>query len=151
MLIYTTGEKKYSEAINLLQSENTFDLNHPHSVTLFSQTLLPSGFSAIRALCMQWWTPKDIYDQVRESNPAYGEQKWEEDWEIIAKIPSLRELRVLLCDQDGVREFERDLLTPLLCVRDVEIYDVIVSRPDTVSIETEIGVLPLSKLIRAES
>ena len=119
-------ENRYSEAIEFLYAENTFDFNHPQSITHLSQTVTPHRFSLITAIRLNWWTPERLFSPTRPLESADVARMWVDARFIVARMPSLRELRILMCDGRGLVSFEEQFLSPLMGVQQVEIFEVFV-------------------------
>ena len=113
-------ENSYSEAIEVLYAENTFDFNHPQSITHLSQTVTPHRFSVITAIRLHWWTPERLSSPTRPVESANVARMWGDACTIVVRMPSLRELRIVMCDGRGL------VSCPLMGVQQVEIFEVFV-------------------------
>ncbi|CAI6333967.1 unnamed protein product [Periconia digitata] len=127
----------YSEAIEYLYTTNCFSFYDLDCLRYFSCTTLPSRFSLIRTLDIEWCLTWPIYDPVAQSflltspalYPPHDEATWEETWRVIAAMPNLNFIRVSLLYFDGFRDrrCERKMLAPMRKVTRPKVFEVHVS------------------------
>jgi hypothetical protein len=119
---------RYSEAIPILYSTNTFSFIDLDCLRYLSATILPSRFQAIKKLEIEWYLTWPLYDDFAQRMlfstslyPPHDEATWEEIWRIIAGMAGLQKLRVELNYFDGFRddECENKMLAPLRQVKGV--------------------------------
>ena len=83
----------YSEAINLLYSESTFNFHGPECIIKLPRLLLPQRINAIRDLDFVWL----LRDPPASSKPTHRDwREWSEVWEEIARMRGLKKLHVKL-------------------------------------------------------
>lgn len=93
LALLKTCRQIYIEAIDILYTTNTFDINHLSTFISFSQTIRSQRLGAITSLHMYW----DLgYNFVR-----YGSKKnyqdWNTFWHVVAtQMPGLRDLDICL-------------------------------------------------------
>jgi hypothetical protein len=125
---------RYSEAIDILYTANTFSISDLDCLRHFSLT---PRFPLIRTLDIEWCMTWPIYDPVSQAlfrrtltlYPPHDEATWEDTWRIVSQMPQLHFLRVNLLYFDGLRhpESEEKMLRPLFKIRRPETFEVHVS------------------------
>ncbi|KAI9844028.1 MAG: hypothetical protein M1837_005963 [Sclerophora amabilis] len=95
-----TCRQVYHEAIEIIYSDNVFDVKRPDCILFLSSTILPHRLNAIRSLRIHWYFSWPLYVAVpggrRKHYPPYDEATWERTWEIIADMEGLQYIRVLM-------------------------------------------------------
>jgi len=116
--ILRTCRLVYTEAIDVLYSKNTFDVNGPETMISLSQTLLAHRLDAIRSLQLTWAffrTAHTVYDGDKILLSG-DEALWKTCWAIVGGMKRVSEIRVWLSMSPAVeaaRQPEEDLLKPL--------------------------------------
>lgn len=123
---------RYREAVYFLYSSYTFNVEHPLTIVDLSATLLPQRVNIIRSLCLT--IPindaRMQYHYDRQMSRRTGDKRTtaEKAFEIISKMESLKILKVKfdgcvgnIGEKPG-RKIE--LLLPLSCVRQTDIFEV---------------------------
>lgn len=113
-----TCRRVYTEAIGILYSRNTFDVNGPETMISLSQTLLPDRLNAIRSLQLTW-AFFHLAHTVHDGDKillAGDEALWKVCWAIVGGMKGVRDVRIWLSMSPAVeaaRKPEEELLEPL--------------------------------------
>ena len=128
----------YSEAIDFLYRDNTFEVLDAAGFTAFSVSVLPHRFDKICSMRVGQQITATFLDSCmlnklssHRISHCYA-SAWEECWDLIANMKSLRELFVTLCSDRG-RPFskaeEEKLLAPLNRVSKPQTWQLFVNWP----------------------
>jgi hypothetical protein len=138
MLLYQnhTGDIKdlhsnrYSETIDMLYRDNTFQIHHLWALTDLKATTLPQRFNLIRRININWNTevPYNMHDYHNKYPTVFGAIVWKEFWDVIAQMPGLRALLVYIA---GVWIASmtnlQELLEPMQAVKQCDEFVVVVN------------------------
>jgi hypothetical protein len=114
----------YSEAIDLLYTQNGFYFNDLDTIWWFASTVLPRRLNVVRFLFIEWdcvcyWIPG------LRVPPPYDRYTWFKVWQIIASMEGLRELRVRLWNGPRMdRGTEVQVFQPLREVKRPRIFEL---------------------------
>ena len=108
----------YTEAIGILYSRNTFDVNGPETMISLSQTLLPHRLNAIRSLQLTWafFHPAHTVIDGTKILLAGDEALWKMCWVVVGSMKGVSDIRIWLSMSPAVeaaRQPEQDLFKPL--------------------------------------
>ena len=127
-----TCRRIYTEAIDILYSQNIYDINGPESLVSFSRILLPHRLNAIRSLQMTWaffHAGQTVFDE--EKILLQGDEAlWTACWAIVSSMKGLNDLRIWLSMSPAAattRKPEHALLIPLARIGPKKRFDVRVS------------------------
>jgi hypothetical protein len=118
-LIFTC-KQIYVEAIDLLYSENVFELDNILVLEFFKATILPQRFRAIRHLQLYWRVKVDdeIFKEASGKKGDLWSGAWDRLWEIIATDMRLESLIVQLDSYYSRRDYDISVISkPMLQVR----------------------------------
>ena len=121
----------YSEAIDFLYSENTFEILDVAGFMAFSVSVLPHRFDKICSLRLGQQVTAALLDScVLNKSPAHkfsrrSASAWEECWDLIANMKNLQELFVTLRNEE-----EERLLAPLQRVSQPQIWHLFINWRD---------------------
>ena len=127
-----TCRRAYTEAIGILYSQNTYDVNGPESIVSLSNILLPHRFNAIRSLQLTWAF-------FHPNHPMFGGEKillpgdealWTVCWAIVADMQGLNDIRVWLSMSPATKapcKAEKELFNPLVEIGPKKRFEVRVS------------------------
>lgn len=127
----------YTEAIDILYSQNSFSMLHLESIICLSSTVLPQRMNAIRSLEFGWlfYSPHPPYTRPSEIKfPPHDEGTWERVWDTLADMQGLRKLRVDLLGNWTTRlerDAERMLLLPAAKIWRPKVWEMRVNWLDT--------------------
>ncbi|KAI9844220.1 MAG: hypothetical protein M1837_005726 [Sclerophora amabilis] len=113
----------YTEAINILYSENVFDFKHLYTIFDLSSTIPSHRFNSIRSIQLAWHfeVPIASRDVPQPHDPA----TWKKAWQLLASMKGLRLLRVDLRGSFHWHMQPRmDVLMPLCEVKQTEAFEV---------------------------
>lgn len=128
---------RYTEAITILYSANTFEFRHEINFIYFPPTILPTRMSAIRSLQFRLKISGMLteysalaYRDRRPTGAPEGALAWKMLWAVVTDMSALRVLNVELemgsrLDVYTGREID-ELLTPLMDVRQTERFVVVI-------------------------
>ena len=127
-----TCRRTYTEAVDILYSQNIYDVNGPESLVSLSSILLPHRLDAIRSLQMTWaffHAGQTVYDEDRLLLQG-DEALWTACWAIVNSMKGLNDLRIWLSMSPAAattRKPERALLMPLAQIGPKKRFEVRVS------------------------
>jgi len=113
-----TCRRVYTEAIVILYSHNTFDVNGPEAMISLSQTLLPHRLVAIRSLQLTWaffHPAHTVYDGDKILLNG-DEALWKVCWAVVGGMKGVSNIRIWLSMSPAVeaaRQPEEEMLEPL--------------------------------------
>lgn len=94
------AHSRCSEAIEILYSANTFDINTNWTLRWLSQKILPQHFHAIRSPRLRWFLPgvpaTDIKTEADDFWAFDNEREWRTTWQCLASMQGLKYLHVEL-------------------------------------------------------
>ena len=97
-----TCRQVYAEAMQMLYSTNTFDVDDLSAFNQFAANAPPVGLSSIKSLHLHWINAYPPLEFVETQSPAeapYDDATYLRFWQTIAKeMPGLRELRLAIND-----------------------------------------------------
>ena len=125
---------RYSEAIDVLYSRNSFHFYDPGDIRYFGRTILPQRLDAVHSVMMDWERAFSIFNP----NNAIAKQNnfewnaWREAWGIIAQMKGLLDLRIFLKKHDFEVSKERrmKMCKPLMEIKGLRVFEVIVPWDD---------------------
>ena len=93
----------YSEAINILYSNNVFNFDSLESFVSFSCEILPQRLDSVRRIQLDFRFNFSVL--YTECTPRTNWQRWERTWRIIASMVALQEVtnEILLARDDEIR------------------------------------------------
>lgn len=129
----------YSEAIDIMYSDNDFQFIDMEHLIHWSTTFLPKRHDAIRSiqLWMFFLSPHPLYsaESIADPMPPQDEATWESLCETVGSMQGLQELRVELLPRDWCAsmrpEYEEKLLEPLWHVKSSKVWQFVVHWPST--------------------
>lgn len=116
-----TKKCRYTEAVNLLYSCNTFHFIDLDMISYFAGTILPQRLHTIRSLNLTWcygYCFQPYSEKGAINHPPFGKNTWEREWQVIASMKGLRRLHFTLgFPYKGDKEMDAKLLYPLMQVK----------------------------------
>lgn len=115
----------YQEAVDILYTQNVFDVNHPQTFVYFARTVPSQRLASVASLHVTW--AHDLHPYYIVDYCDSPQHWWGPLWEIAAtQMPGLKHLRLRL---DGVRYYigwdtEEHLLQPLLPLRGLQSFEL---------------------------
>ncbi|KAI9800270.1 MAG: hypothetical protein M1833_003384 [Piccolia ochrophora] len=127
-------QSSYSEAITILYAHTTFDLAGLDSLLFLSSTILPQRLNTIRSIDLFWdfrYLDSPYSDTARPFDFPHDVATWERAWRVLAGMEGLRELKVMLVDNDWTldRVTEEKIFQPLRAVTQPTVFEVDVRWP----------------------
>jgi hypothetical protein len=122
--VYVAKSFRYTDAIGVLYTSNTFDFDSMESFISFSTAILPKRFDSIQYLQLEFRFSMSLY--FSESTATNDPPRWERTWRIVGSMKSLQRLWVWI----SWHRFnfgpvgEGRLLEQLDQVRQLEIFEV---------------------------
>ncbi len=136
--LLTTCQKIYSEALDIVYSDNIFNTRHLEATISLSLTIPPQRLRSICTLNMSWplASPYPFYTEanIAHNYPPHDEKTWERAWAVLARMTGLKKLDVCLKAYWAVPltvEAERRMLKPAWNVESPRTWNLCVSWPDT--------------------
>jgi len=89
---------RYSEAISILYSKNTFHFYDPGDIRHFARAILPQRLNTVTTVWMDWERVFSIFNKDN-SRPRFNHEElkgWCETWAIIEGMEGLLDLKVTL-------------------------------------------------------
>ena len=131
-----TCRQIYTEGVDLLYSQNTFDFNGPESLISLSTTVLPQRLDALGSLQMTWtFFRTEFFFQTQAFDTekvllAGDDAIWKACWQVIAGMKGLKDIRIWLSMSPAnelSRRSELELLMPLAQIEPKRLFEVRVS------------------------
>jgi hypothetical protein len=97
-----TCRQIYREAMDILYTTNTFDVNHPQTLIFLARTIRPQRLSSIRSLQITWSNfarRSEVRDVVSRDGNKYPDDltTWEDMWDIVgSQMKGLVDLKLKL-------------------------------------------------------
>ncbi|KAI9876698.1 MAG: hypothetical protein M1830_005904 [Pleopsidium flavum] len=117
----------YNEAIRLLYSANTFDVDDLSALLHFSRAILPQRLASITRLHINWMRePLESISAINPGRAPYDKTTYLQFWRTVAtKMPALAELRLIITDPWWARKLGMDhgWVRPLKAVRGLKTFE----------------------------
>lgn len=120
---------RYSEAIDILYSHNTFNIQDLSIINIFTSSILPQRLRSIRVLHIAWPFREHKIDSTGEIITLPFDERWRAVWEAITAMSGLEELCVRLIrgatlDVVGESAWEERVFEPMLQMRAIAKFEV---------------------------
>jgi hypothetical protein len=85
---------RFQEVSNVLYTQNTFEFDHPKTLTLFQMRVHPPSFNSIKSISINM--QRNLYREVMtfRAITSMHHDRWHKMWNIIARMESLEQIRV---------------------------------------------------------
>lgn len=119
-----TCRKVYSEAINILYSNNVFNFDSLESFVSFSCEILPQRLDNVRRIQLDFRFNLSVL--YTECTPRTNWPRWERTWRIIASMVALQEVRMRFSWPEMTKFAREELrvLEPLQLVTGLKLFEV---------------------------
>ena len=130
-----TCRQIYAEAIPILYSSNTFDIDDLRAFVLLAGNVPSRGLSAIKSLHLSWsadYPPLQFAATASATKAPYDDATYLRFWDMVAsQMPALRELRMAIQDMWWVRtlEVEDPWVQPVKHVKGLDVFELEVVEP----------------------
>jgi hypothetical protein len=118
-----TNEPRYTEAIPILYSTNTFDFDSMETFLSFSNLIPSHRFDTIQTISIDFqFNTSDQYNESSSNNTP----RWERTWMVIGSMKSLQELNAVIVWPRIMPSWQHELrlLEPLRMVTGLRTFDV---------------------------
>ncbi|MCJ1225166.1 hypothetical protein MMC12_001815 [Toensbergia leucococca] len=131
--ILRTCRQIYTEAMPVLYSTNTFDMDNLDCLIYLSQTIRRTRLASIRTLNLSWMphcVPLVTETTAASKEAPYDDQTWLHFWGIVAtQMPGLVNLKLHLRPMSGEFQDEAIWLKPLFQLNGLKSFDMVIDYP----------------------
>ena len=130
-----TCRQIYAEALPVLYSANTFDIDDYSAFVILAGNIPPSGLMAIKSLHLTWCTDYPPFISAKTepvTNAPFNDPTYLRFWDVVAnQMPALRELRLALLNTLWVSTLQGEdpWVQPMKKVRGLDVFEFEVVDP----------------------